>query len=113
MTKEQVLNTKVQIGEDINSPESISLRDLLNWNEINTDSQFMNDLQTHKGIYNLIVTKRDINLYVKLDMKPNRFWKITDVKKYFGIKGKKQSILEKIELLCEIFAPRNEQTTNA
>lgn len=48
---------------------------------------------TNKGIWNLICSKRDINLYVKVNMKPHRFWKITDVKKYFGIKGSGDTLL--------------------
>lgn len=44
-----------------------------------------------KGIYNLIVSKRDAGLW-KMGMKPHRNWKITDVKEYFGIKGNKESI---------------------
>jgi len=65
---------------------------------INGKSQFFADLideskainingkVTPKGNYNLIVTIRDLGLY-EIGMKPNRHWKISDVKAYFGIKG--------------------------
>lgn len=65
---------------------------------INADSQFYADLvndskaidingaKTSKGYWNLIVTIRDLGLY-EVGMKPNRHWKISDVKAYFGIKG--------------------------
>ena len=65
---------------------------------INGKSQFFADLideskainingkVTPKGYYNLIVTIRDLGLY-EIGMKPNRHWKISDVKAYFGIKG--------------------------
>ena len=42
-------------------------------------------------------------------MKPNRHWKITDVKNYFGIKGNKDAIVDKIELLCELFIPQSNE----
>ena len=65
---------------------------------INADSQFYADLldenkaidingaTTSKGYWNLIITIRDLGLY-EVGMKPNRHWKISDVKAYFGIKG--------------------------
>jgi len=40
------------------------------------------------GIYNLLVTKRDMHLYC-VGIKPNRNFKFNDVKKYFGLKGDK------------------------
>ena len=58
---------------------------------INGKSQFFADLideskainingkVTPKGYYNLIVTIRDLGLY-EIGMKPNRHWKISDVK---------------------------------
>jgi hypothetical protein len=45
--------------------------------------------------YNLIVSIRDVSLY-KIGMKPNRHWKITDVKKYFGLKGNVFSMYEQL-----------------
>jgi len=47
-------------------------------------------------LYNLMVTKRDVRLYADHDMKPNRHWKIGDVKKYFGLKGGKGKIKDAI-----------------
>lgn len=56
-------------------------------------TQFEIDLKqignkTNLGIYNLLTTKRDMHLYC-VGIKPNRNFKITDVKKYFGLKGNK------------------------
>jgi hypothetical protein len=62
---------------------------------------FENDLQkpfqinsttTTMAHYNLIISIRDMRLW-QTGMKPNRHWKVTDVKAYFGIKGEKRSIL--------------------
>ena len=48
-----------------------------------------------KGMYNLIVSKRDLGLW-KRGMKPHRHWKVTDVKRYFGLKGNKEKIYDDI-----------------
>jgi len=48
-----------------------------------------------RAIWNLIVSKRDISNYVRIrGMKPHRHWKVTDVKKYFGIKGTGQKLYD-------------------
>ena len=47
-----------------------------------------------RAIWNPIVSKRDISNYVRIrGMKPHRYWKVTDVKKYFGIKGSGETLL--------------------
>ena len=62
------------------------------------DCQFLKDLQdnssnVNRGIYNLIISIRDLMLYSK-GIKPHRNWKITQVKKYFGITGNVNAMLE-------------------
>lgn len=52
-----------------------------------------------RGMYNLILSKRDCILYSK-GLKPHPNWKIMDVKRYFGIKG---SASEMAEQLSEIY----------
>ena len=44
--------------------------------------------------WNLVMTKRDLSLWCKLGMKPNRHWKVTDVKKYFDIKGTRETLYD-------------------
>lgn len=70
-----------------------------------TNSQFYADLstslmlnnnKTSKGYYNLIVTIRDCKLYA-VGLKPHRNWKISDVKKYFNIKGNIQQLTTQLE----------------
>jgi len=68
---------------------------------INGQSQFYLDLiketnGTNRGYYNLILSIRDLKLY-EVGMKPNRHWKISDVKTYFGIKGDAKSMREYLE----------------
>jgi hypothetical protein len=66
----------------------------------------MDDMQVKHAVYNLIVTRRDVNLYLK-DIKPHAQWKISDVKAYFGIKGGKQKIADQINLLHREFVEPN------
>ena len=56
----------------------------------------INGSASSKGVYNLIVSKRDLGLWSKIGMKPHRHWKVSDVKKYFGLKGNKHKIYEDI-----------------
>jgi len=60
------------------------------------------------GIYNLIVSKRDLGLW-KVGMKPHRGWRVTDVKKYFGFTGHDREALHQqaqdlYDLCFETFA---------
>lgn len=47
-----------------------------------------------RGVWNLIVSKRDLTMWVKRGMKPHRGWKVTDVKRYYGLKGSGQKLLD-------------------
>ena len=51
------------------------------------------------GLWNLITTRRDLTLWVKCKMKPYRGWKVTDVKRYFGLKGSGQKLLDQFNAL--------------
>ncbi len=53
----------------------------------------INGMEANRGYYNLIISIRDVSLWIK-GMKPHRHWYLTDVKKYFGIKGSAQKILD-------------------
>ena len=52
------------------------------------------------GVYNLIITKRDMHLYC-VGLKPSRNWKFNDVKKYFGLKGDKFVVNQAIRGMLE------------
>ena len=56
---------------------------------------YINGEESSKGLWNLIVSKRDLALW-KIGMKPHRNWKVTEVKKYFGLKGNKEKIYDDI-----------------
>ena len=82
---------------------------------IDKDCKFLKDLEdtssnVNLGMYNLICSKRDLRLYCR-GIKPNRHWKITDVKKYFGMNGNKQDLSNKLNLLFEILTASETLTT--
>jgi hypothetical protein len=76
--------------------------------DIHEDCQFYKDLVSmdnsqrnyNLGMWNLALSLRDLKLYCK-GIKPHRGWKITPVKKYFGMTGNKETMLAKLELLKE------------
>jgi len=76
--------------------------------EMNGDCKFLEDLEGKKSIgainpalWNLITSIRDLKLYTN-GIKPHRRWKITPVKKYFGMNGTPKVFLEKLETLNQI-----------
>ena len=74
--------------------------------EIDDDCQFFKDLTSmdnsqrnyNLGEWNLALSLRDLKLYCK-GIKPHRGWRITPVKKYFGMTGNKETLLAKLQLL--------------
>lgn len=62
-----------------------------------------NEKEQHTALYNLVISRRDMKLYCSVDMKPHRHWKIGDVKKYFGLKGRKEAVRDKIITMCDEF----------
>ena len=71
--------------------------------EINEDCRFLKDLENNQqmAIYNLITSKGAVKLWTK-GIKPNRHWRITDVKNYFGMNGNAETLLTKLETLHKI-----------
>lgn len=64
----------------------------------------VNNGSMNVAIYNLIISKRDLGLW-KAGMKPHRHWRVTDVKKYFGLKGHdKAKLVEQINELLNIYS---------
>ena len=81
--------------------------------DINADCQFLKDLQNNQQIamWNLITTKGAVKLYTK-GIKPNRHWKITDVKKYFGMNGNAETLHSKLVKLYDVLTNKGEQNEN-
>ena len=55
----------------------------------------INGMQSNKGYYNLCVTIRDLQLWQK-GIKPNRAFRLKDVKSYFGLTGSAKTICERM-----------------
>ena len=71
--------------------------------EINEDCRFLKDLENNQqmAIYNLITSKGAVKLWTK-GIKPNRHWKISDVKWYFGMTGNAETLLTKLDTLYKV-----------
>tara|TARA_B110000858_G_scaffold780_1_gene917 strand:- start:786 stop:1076 length:291 start_codon:yes stop_codon:yes gene_type:complete len=61
---------------------------------------FWNGKEMHISIYNLFIEKRNVKSSI-LGLKPHATWKVSDVKKYFGIKGSKDQVLNQLIQLNE------------
>ena len=79
--KKQILNTETQFYQD-----------LLDENKVMN----VNGKEVSRGYWNLILSIRDCGLYSK-GIKPHRFWKISNVKAYFGVKGSPIAIHEQLQ----------------
>ena len=83
------------------------------WQELHSEDRPTMKIQGRdvpRCLYNLMVTKRDVNLYL-VGLKPHRGWKIGDVKAYFGLKGGKQKVADAINAMHSEFMGRfNEQS---
>ena len=80
---------------------------------INEDCKFLKDLQSNQqmAMYNLITSKSAVKLYTK-GIKPNRHWKITDVKEYFGMNGNARTLHIKLATLYNVLTNKGEQNEN-
>ncbi len=80
---------------------------------INEDCQFLKDLQNNNrmAMWNLITSKGAVKLYTK-GIKPNRHWKITDVKKYFGMNGNADVLHSKLVKLYDVLNNKGENSEN-
>ena len=79
---------------------------------INMDEncQFLKDCTENstKAMYNLIISKGAVQLWTK-GIKPNSNWRISDVKRYFGMNGNAETLYNKLEKLHEILNNKGEQ----
>ena len=75
--------------------------------EINEDCQFLKDCTENstKAMYNLITSKAAVQLWTK-GIKPNSNWKITDVKKYFGMTGNAETLHKKLVKLFDVLTEK-------
>ena len=75
--------------------------------ELNSGTNLsMNGTPMSTAIYNLIVSKRDLSLWTGIGMKPHRHWKVSDVKKYFGIKGNGKELMAEFMKVYDKHLPK-------
>jgi hypothetical protein len=65
------------------------------------NTRFWEDMNSNLARFNLICTERDLKLWCNIGMKPHRAWKVSDVKKYFGLTGSKKTLLPRFMALKE------------
>jgi hypothetical protein len=82
-SKELIQISESQFGRDLSNP------------------MYINGAASSRGYYNLVVSMRDVRLY-NAGIKPHRNWKVTDVKRYFGINGNASVLLSKLEEIKDI-----------
>tara|TARA_R100000951_G_C2531088_1_gene146414 strand:- start:191 stop:466 length:276 start_codon:yes stop_codon:yes gene_type:complete len=64
----------------------------------------LNGKVVSRGRYNLLVSIRDVSLFSK-GIKAHRFWKLKDVKAYFGVTGSTLKVLEQLNQYKELRIP--------
>lgn len=61
----------------------------------------LNGTPIGQALWNLMVSKKDFSLWTKHKIKPNRNWKVNTAKKYFGIKGTGENLMEQFMLIYD------------
>ena len=71
--------------------------------EMDETCQFLQDIDNNQqlAIYNLIVSKGAMKLWIK-GIKPDRNFRISTVKKYFGINGSAETLYKKLSVIFDI-----------
>ena len=86
--------------------------------DINLDAPFWHDVHDEEcktinvngrdmliPIYNLVICTAQMRMY-QHGVKPTRSWKVSTVKNYFGLKGNKAYVLQKLETIKSEFTGR-------
>ena len=58
--------------------------------------------ETNLGYFNLAKSVRDLKSFIQTGKKPAIGWKISDIKKYYGLKGNKVAIMEGLQIYEEV-----------
>ena len=71
--------------------------------DIDGNCQFMQDLNNNATMarYNVIVVKGQLQLFSK-GIKPNRHFRLKDIKRYFGITGNTETLINKINAIDKV-----------
>ena len=89
--------------------QKIAKRDVPFWEQMEEQRIHDSNPDTHPRtnipLWNLSCTRRDLSMYVQHNMKPNRHWRVSDVKHYFGIKGNGENLLNNFLEIYHIIIP--------
>ncbi len=55
----------------------------------------------YRTLLQLTFQRRYARTYAEIGMKPTRHWKITDLKKYYGIKGNSTKVADQLDAIYE------------
>ena len=71
--------------------------------DIDGNCQFMQDLNNNAMMarYNVIIVKGQLKLFSK-GIKPNRHFRLKDIKRYFGISGNTETLITKINAIDKV-----------
>ena len=71
--------------------------------DIDGNCQFMQDLNNNAMMarYNVIIVKGQLKLFSK-GIKPNRHFRLKDIKRYFGITGNTETLINKINAIDKV-----------
>lgn len=59
----------------------------------------VNGAPLNHALWNMLLSHRDLTLWCRHGMKPHKGWKVSDCKKYFGLKGSGEALLAQFEAL--------------
>ena len=89
--------------------QKLAKRDVPFWEQMEEQRIHDSNPDTHPRtnipLWNISCTKRDLSMYVQHGMKPNRHWRVSDVKHYFGIKGNGENLLNNFLEIYDIIMP--------
>lgn len=80
------------------------------WEQIRDDqnTMYVDGAQVPRAYYNLLMSIYAVRLYSK-GIRPNRHWKIGQVKQYFGVSGNAETVKEALEFIKYSLTNTDEQ----
>jgi hypothetical protein len=56
-------------------------------------------MNQYRSVVQLMFQKRYTRTYAEIGMRPTRSWKITDIKKYYGVKGNANKVADQLDAI--------------
>ena len=94
------------MGVDAEAPFFKALEKDINERRVTNVSVVQNDGTSKSGdqyrvLLQLTFQKRYVRTYAEIGMKPTRHWRITDVKKYYGVKGGPAKVADQLDAIYD------------